>query len=114
MALTLEQLNAADSATAVQLLDGLYGTFAMDCRASTGAAPLQVAAHLKYAMVQVLEKAGVQAQLELISRPPGTRWQGHGWPKTLTARIHERAKQGRACTACTPEELAHIQQLNAA
>ncbi len=78
MALTLEQLNAADTATAVQLLDGLYEHSPWIAEASHGPAPVQSLAHLKYAMVQVLENPGVQAQLDLIRAHPGLARQGHG------------------------------------
>ena len=63
MALTLEQLNAADTATAVQLLDGLYEHSPWIAEAAMAQRPFKSQAHLKYAMAQVLDKAGVQPQL---------------------------------------------------
>lgn len=111
MALTLEQLNAADSATAVQLLDGLYEHSPWIAEQALAQRPFKSLAHLKYAMVQVLEKAGVQAQLELIRAHPELAGKAMV-AKTLTAEsTNEQNKAG--LTACTPEELAHIQQLNA-
>lgn len=111
MALTLEQLNAADSATAVQLLDGLYEHSPWIAEQALSQRPFKSLAHLKYAMVQVLEKAGVQAQLELIRAHPELAGKAMV-AKTLTAEsTNEQNKAG--LTACTPEELAHIQQLNA-
>ena len=111
MALTLEQLNAADSATAVQLLDGLYEHSPWIAEQALAQRPFKSLAHLKYAIVQVLEKAGVQAQLELIRAHPELAGKAMV-AKTLTAEsTNEQNKAG--LTACTPEELAHIQQLNA-
>lgn len=111
MALTLEQLNAADTATAVQLLDGLYEHSPWIAEQALAQRPFKSLAHLKYAMVQVLEKAGVQAQLELIRAHPELAGKAMV-AKTLTAEsTNEQNKAG--LTACTPEELAHIQQLNA-
>lgn len=111
MALTLEQLNVADTATAVQLLDGLYEHSPWIAEQALAQRPFKSLAHLKYAMVQVLEKAGVQAQLELIRAHPELAGKAMV-AKTLTAEsTNEQNKAG--LTACTPEELAHIQQLNA-
>ncbi|MEZ2739587.1 2-oxo-4-hydroxy-4-carboxy-5-ureidoimidazoline decarboxylase [Comamonas jiangduensis] len=111
MALTLEQLNAADTATAVQLLDGLYEHSPWIAEQALAQRPFKSLAHLKYAMVQVLEKAGVQAQLALIRAHPELAGKAMV-AKTLTAEsTNEQNKAG--LTSCTPEELAHIQQLNA-
>lgn len=111
MALTLEQLNAADTATAVQLLDGLYEHSPWIAEAAMTQRPFKSLAHLKYAMVQVLEKAGVQAQLDLIRAHPELAGKAMV-SKTLTAEsTNEQNKAG--LTQCTPEEFAQIQQLNA-
>lgn len=111
MALTLEQLNAADTATAVQLLDGLYEHSPWIAEAAMAQRPFKSLAHLKYAMVQVLEKAGVQAQLDLIRAHPELAGKAMV-AKTLTAEsTNEQNKAG--LTNCTPEEFAQIQQLNA-
>ena len=111
MALTLEQLNAADTATAVQLLDGLYEHSPWIAEAAMAQRPFKSLAHLKYAMVQVLEKAGVQAQLDLIRAHPELAGKAMV-SKTLTAEsTNEQNKAG--LTQCTPEEFAQIQQLNA-
>lgn len=111
MALTLEQLNAADTATAVQLLDGLYEHSPWIAEQALAQRPFKSLAHLKYAMVQVLEQAGVQAQLDLIRAHPELAGKAMV-AKTLTAEsTNEQNKAG--LTHCTPEEFAHIQQLNA-
>ena len=70
MALTLEQLNTADAASAVQMLDGLYEHSPWIAQTALAQRPFASLAHLKYAMVQVLEQAGVQPQLDLIRAHP--------------------------------------------
>lgn len=111
MALTLEQLNAADTSTAVQLLDGLYEHSPWIAEAALAQRPFKSLAHLKHAMVQVLEKAGVQPQLDLIRAHPELAGKAMV-SNTLTAEsTNEQNKAG--LTACTPEEFAQIQQLNA-
>lgn len=111
MALTLEQLNAADAATAVQLLDGLYEHSPWIAEAALAQRPFRSLAHLKYAMVQVLEQAGVQPQLDLIRAHPELAGKAMV-SNTLTAEsTNEQNKAG--LTNCTPEEFAQIQQLNA-
>ena len=58
MALTLEQLNTADAASAVQMLDGLYENSPWIAQTALALRPFASLAHLKYAMVQVLEGTG--------------------------------------------------------
>lgn len=111
MALTLEQLNAADTAAAVQLLDGLYEHSPWIAEQAMAQRPFKSLAHLKYAMVQVLEKAGVQPQLDLIRAHPELAGKAMV-AKTLTAESTNEQKTA-GLTQCTPEEFAQIQQLNA-
>ncbi len=110
MALTLEQLNAANAAEAVALLDGLYEHSPWIAEQALAQRPFASLAHIKHAMVQVLAQAGEQAQLDLIRAHPelaGKAMQTN----TLTAEsTNEQNKAG--LTQCTPEELAHIQNLN--
>ena len=110
MALTLEQLNAASTAEAVALLDGLYEHSPWIAEQALAQRPFTSLAHIKHAMVQVLAQAGAQAQLDLIRAHPelaGKAMQTN----TLTAEsTNEQNKAG--LTQCTPEELAHIQNLN--
>lgn len=111
MALTLEQLNASDTATAVQLLDGLYEHSPWIAEAAMAQRPFKSLAQLKYTMVQVLAKAGEQAQLDLIRAHPELAGKAMV-AKSLTAEsTNEQNKAG--LTQCTPEEFARIQQLNA-
>ncbi|MDO4592616.1 MAG: 2-oxo-4-hydroxy-4-carboxy-5-ureidoimidazoline decarboxylase [Comamonadaceae bacterium] len=111
MALTLEQLNAADAATAVQLLDGLYEHSPWIAEAALAQRPFRSLAHLKYAMVQVLKQAGVQPQLDLIRAHPELAGKAMVSNTLMAESTNEQNKAG--LTNCTPEEFAQIQQLNA-
>ena len=112
MPLTLEQLNAADTATATQMLDGLYEHSPWIAEAALAQRPFKSLAHLKHAMAQVLEKAPEQARRDLVLAHPELAGKAMA-TNTLTAEsTNEQNKAG--LTQCTPEELAHIQKLNAA
>ncbi|MDH0371438.1 2-oxo-4-hydroxy-4-carboxy-5-ureidoimidazoline decarboxylase [Comamonas aquatica] len=111
MALTLEQLNTADTASAVQLLDGLYEHSPWIAEAALAQRPFKSLAHLKHAMVQVLAQASPEAQLDLIRAHPELAGKAM-MAQSLTAEsTNEQNTAG--LTACTPEEFARIQQLNA-
>lgn len=111
MALTLEQLNAADLATAAGLLDGLYEHSPWIAEAALAQRPFRSLAQIKYAMAQVLDKAPVQAKLDLIRAHPELAGKAME-TNTLTAEsTNEQNKAG--LTRCTPEELEHIRKLNA-
>lgn len=111
MALTLEQLNAADLATATGLLDGLYEHSPWIAEAALAQRPFRSLAQIKYAMAQVLDKAPVQAKLDLIRAHPELAGKAME-ANTLTAEsTNEQNKAG--LTRCTPEELEHIRKLNA-
>ncbi|WP_406622372.1 2-oxo-4-hydroxy-4-carboxy-5-ureidoimidazoline decarboxylase [Acidovorax sp. SDU_ACID1] len=110
MARTLEQLNAADTAAAMQLLDGLYEHSPWIAEAALAQRPFRSLAHLKHAMVQVLAEAPTARQLGLIRAHPELAGKAMV-AKTLTAEsTNEQNKAG--LTQCTPEEFARIQQLN--
>ena len=111
MAITLEQLNAADASTAAALLDGLYEHSPWIAEAALAQRPFTSLAHLKHAMVQVLAAASVDAQLALIRAHPELAGKAMV-AKSLTAEsTNEQNTAG--LTQCTPEEFAQIQQLNA-
>jgi beta-ureidopropionase / N-carbamoyl-L-amino-acid hydrolase len=112
MPITLDQLNNAPLAEAMQMLDGLYEHSPWIAeQALTQARPFGSLAALKHAMVQVLNGAGVVPQLALIRAHPELAGKAMV-SKTLTAEsTNEQNKAG--LTQCTPEEFAHIQQLNA-
>ncbi len=111
MPMTLEQLNAADAAQALALLDGLYEHSPWIAEAALARRPFRSLAHLKHAMVQVLAAAPQQAQLDLIRAHPELAGKAMV-ARSLTAEsTNEQNTAG--LTACTPEEFARIQQLNA-
>ncbi|MFN4036662.1 2-oxo-4-hydroxy-4-carboxy-5-ureidoimidazoline decarboxylase [Comamonas aquatica] len=111
MALTLEQLNTVDTASAVQLLDGLYEHSPWIAEAALAQRPFKSLAHLKHAMVQVLAQASPEAQLGLIRAHPELAGKAMVAQSLTAESTNEQNTAG--LTACTPEEFARIQQLNA-
>ena len=111
MPFTLEQLNQAPQAEAEQMLDGLYEHTPWIAAQALRERPFRSLAHLKQAMAEVLAHASAEAQLALIRAHPELAGQAME-AGTLTAE--STGEQQRAgLTACTPEELARIRQLNA-
>ena len=111
MPLTLEQLNRAGHAEAAQMLKGLYEHSDWIAEQALAQRPFRSLAHLKHAMTQVLDAAGLQAQLGLIRAHPELAGKAMV-SKTLTSEsTQEQTKAG--LTDCTSDELAHIQRLNA-
>ena len=111
MPLTLEQLNAASVAEFTALLDGTYEHSPWIAERAAAHRPFASLAALKHAMVQVLREAGDAPQLALIRAHPELAGKAMV-ARTLTAEsTNEQGKAG--LTACTPEEFAKIQQLNA-
>ena len=111
MALTLEQLNAADAAAAARLLDGVYEHSPWIAERAMAARPFRSLAHLKHALAQVVREGGADKQLALIRAHPELAGKAMV-AKTLTAE--STGEQSRAgLTDCSPEEFARIQQLNA-
>ena len=111
MPLTMEQLNSASLTDAAQMLDGLYEHSPWIAEQALNARPFTSLAHLKFAMTEVLARAGREAQLGLIRAHPELAGKAMV-SKTLTAEsTHEQTKAG--LTDCTPEEFAKIQKLNA-
>lgn len=111
MPLTLDQLNAAPLPEALQMLDGLYEHSPWIAERALAQRPFASLAQLKHAMTRVLDEAGVEPQLALIRAHPELAGKAMV-SQTLTAEsTNEQTKAG--LTNCTPEEFAHIQQLNA-
>ncbi len=112
MPLTLDQLNAAPLPEALQMLDGLYEHSPWIAERALAQRPFASLAQLKHAMTRVLDEAGIEPQLALIRAHPELAGKAMV-SKTLTAEsTNEQTKAG--LTNCTPEEFAHIQQLNTA
>ncbi|MDT9001396.1 2-oxo-4-hydroxy-4-carboxy-5-ureidoimidazoline decarboxylase [Paucibacter sp. APW11] len=113
MGMTLDQLNAADTAGFVALLDGIYehspwiAERAAAQRPPTGFASL---AQLKAALAGVVRGATRAEQLGLIRAHPELAGKAMV-SRTLTAESsHEQSKAG--LTDCSPEEFERLQQLN--
>jgi N-carbamoyl-L-amino-acid hydrolase len=112
MPLTIEQLNAASAKDFVALLDGTYEHSPWVAERAAPQRPFASLTHLKLAMAQVVREAGRDEQLALLRAHPELAGKAMV-SKTLTSEsTHEQGKAG--LTDCTPEEFAHIQQLNAA
>jgi N-carbamoyl-L-amino-acid hydrolase len=111
MSITLDQLNTAPLPEAAHMLDGLYEHSSWIAEQALAHRPFASLAALKHAMVTVLNHAGVAPQLGLIRAHPELAGKAMV-SNTLTAEsTNEQSKAG--LTNCTPEEFAHIQQLNA-
>ena len=111
MTLTLNYINTAPHAEALQLLDGLYEHSPWIADKALAARPFQSLAHLKHAMTTVLQAAGREAHLDLIRAHPELAGKAMV-SKSLTAEsTNEQSTAG--LTQCTAEEFATIQQLNA-
>ncbi len=111
MTITLDQLNAAPLPEAAQMLEGLYEHSPWIAEKALERRPFASLAGLKHAMVSVLNEAGVEPALALIRAHPELAGKAMV-SNTLTAEsTNEQSKAG--LTNCTPEEFAHIQQLNA-
>ncbi|MEY2678324.1 MAG: hypothetical protein RLZ00_1016, partial [Pseudomonadota bacterium] len=98
-------------AEAAALLTGLYEHSDWIAAQALDMRPFASAAALKHAMVKVLNDAGREPQLALVRAHPELAGKAMV-SKSLTAEsTNEQTKAG--LTNCTPEEFAHIQQLNA-
>jgi len=107
----LTPLNAASQAEFVQLLEGTYEHSPWIAEQAWAQRPFLSLDQLKLALVQVVRDAGRAAQLALIRAHPELAGKAMV-SNTLTAEsTNEQGKAG--LTDCTPEEFAHIQQLNA-
>ena len=108
--LTLDQINAADRAEFVKLLDGTYEHSPWIADKAWPQRPFKSLAHLKLALVTAVRDAGREAQLGLIRAHPELAGKAIV-AKTLSAEsTHEQGKAG--LSDCTPAEFARIQQLN--
>ena len=109
---TLAQVNAATGDELARLLEGIYEHSPWIPQRAAASAPFASLAHLKRALVDVVRESGRDAQLALIRAHPELAGKAMV-AQTLTAEsTHEQGKAG--LTACTPEEFARIQSLNAA
>ena len=109
---TLQRLNAAPSRAAfVAALDGIYEHSPWIAAAAFDRRPFASVAALKRALVEAVREAGRERQLALLRAHPELAGKA-AVAGALTAE--SRGEQQRAgLTACTPEEFAAIQRLNA-
>ncbi|MDM0011586.1 2-oxo-4-hydroxy-4-carboxy-5-ureidoimidazoline decarboxylase [Variovorax sp. J22P168] len=111
MALTIDQVNAAEAEAAVALLDGVYEHSPWIAARAMSARPFRSLPHLKHALVQAVAHASKDEQLGLIRAHPELAGKAMV-SKSLTAEsTNEQSKAG--LTDCTADEFAKIQQLNA-
>ena len=110
MPLTLDQLNAADQATFVSLLDGVYEHSPWIAKAAWAQRPFRTLAQLKYALAQVVRHAGRDRQLGLIRAHPELAGKAAIAGELTAESTNEQSKAG--LTHCTAEEFAQLQQLN--
>ena len=109
--ITLQQINSLPRSEAAALLQGLYEHSDWITEQALDARPFASPAALKYAMVQVLQRADRDAQIALVRAHPELAGKAMV-SKSLTAEsTNEQSTAG--LTDCTPEEFAQIQQLNA-
>lgn len=107
----LDALNAAPLDEACARLDGLYEHSPWIVRSALARRPFATPAALVAACADVVDRAGVQAQLALIRAHPELAGKAMV-AGTLTAESTD--EQSRAgLTHCTPEEYATLQRLNA-
>ena len=112
MPLTLDALNAATPAEAAALLGGLYEHTPWIAERALAARPFRSLAHLKRAMVEVLDAAGRDAKIALVRAHPELAGKAMV-ARTLTAESsHEQGRSGLA--DCSRQEFAKLQSLNAA
>ncbi len=110
-ALSLDRINTASASDAAALLAGTYEHSPWVVEAALARRPFASLASLKLALVDAVRQAGRERQVALVRAHPelaGKAMLDH----TLTAE--SAGEQGRAgLTQCTPDELAHLQRLNA-
>ena len=110
MTLTLDHINTAPHAEALQMLDGLYEHSPWIADKALAARPFQSLAHLKHVMATVLQKSGKQAQLDLIRAHPELAGKAMVSQSLTAESTNEQHTAG--LTQCTAEEFATIQKLN--
>ncbi|MFN3304015.1 MAG: 2-oxo-4-hydroxy-4-carboxy-5-ureidoimidazoline decarboxylase [Roseateles sp.] len=109
--MTLDQLNAASAADFVTLLDGTYEHSPWIAERAAAARPFKTLAALKVALARVVREASLDEQLSLIRAHPELAGKAAVAGELTAESTNEQQKAG--LTACTPEEFAKLQQLNA-
>ncbi|NUZ06920.1 2-oxo-4-hydroxy-4-carboxy-5-ureidoimidazoline decarboxylase [Piscinibacter koreensis] len=110
--LSLAQLNAASADTFAQLLRGTYEHSPWIVERAAARRPFASLAALKRALVEVVRDAGAEQQLALVRAHPELAGKAMAAGTLTTESANEQGKAG--LTACTPDELTKIRELNAA
>jgi N-carbamoyl-L-amino-acid hydrolase len=108
--LTIDRLNNATQAEALQLLDGLYEHSPWVADHALAARPFKSLTDLKYKLALALQSASKEAQLQLIQAHPELAGKAMVSQSLTAESSNEQNKAG--LTQCTPQEFAVIQQLN--
>ena len=109
--MTLDQLNHASAADFVKGLDGTYEHSPWIAERAAASRPFATLAALKVALARVVREATVDEQLGLIRAHPELAGKAAVAGELTAESTHEQQKAG--LTACTPEEFAKLQRLNA-
>lgn len=109
--LTLQQINHDPIETVVERLDGLYEHSSWIVQQALLDRPFRSAAHFKYVLTQVVQQASVEQQLDLIRAHPELA--GKAMVAQDLTQESTLEQQQAGLSACSPEEFARIQQLNA-
>lgn len=107
----LAQLNRASAAEFVALLDGVYEHSPWIAERAAAGRPFQSLAALKVALARVVREASLDEQLGLIRAHPELAGKAAVAGELTAESTNEQQKAG--LTACTPEEFARLQKLNA-
>jgi N-carbamoyl-L-amino-acid hydrolase len=109
--MTLDQLNQAGAADFVALLDGTYEHSPWIAERAAAYRPFKSLAALKVALARVVREASVDEQLGLIRAHPELAGKAAVAGELTAESTNEQQKAG--LTACTPDEFARLQKLNA-
>lgn len=109
--MTLDQLNAASAADFVRALDGTYEHSPWIAERAASARPFKSLAALKVALARVVREASLDEQLGLIRAHPELAGKAAVAGELTAESTNEQHRAG--LTACTPEEFAKLQRLNA-
>ena len=110
--LTLDILNVATPEAFATLLDGLYEHSPWVMLRAAEARPFASAAALKYALALSVRNANREEQLALVRAHPELAGRAAVAGNLTADSAGEQARAG--LNACTPEEFARLQELNAA
>ena len=112
MTLTLDQINCAPHADALQLLGGLYEHTPWIADLALAARPFKSLPHLKAVLTQVVNTATKTEQLGLLRAHPELAGKAMQDASLTVESNSEQSSVG--LTDCSPEELTTISQLNRA